>query len=569
LTPSALYETFFQLLEGLAVNNALIAEIIKNEVSPMELDAAVADAERSEMGLLNALADLGHDQARLFKCISDHFGMDTVELNTNFPATSSAHLLESDTARRYRIVPLKENEFAFGDPADIETLDTLRYLFKEPINVVAALPEHISAALDRLYPVVNGDAETMIGLMGEEENQHLGKEDVAITIDDDSDEPIIKLVNLLILEGFKQRASDIHLEPLSTEFRVRYRIDGALREVEGPPRRLHPSVISRLKIMAGMKISEKRLPQDGRIEIRAAGRDLDLRVSSIPTNHGESIVMRILDKQNLTLGLPSLGFHEDDQKIFQRLIQYPDGILLITGPTGSGKTTSLYACLNELNKPDRKIITVEDPVEYQLSGINQVHVRADIGLTFSAALRSMLRQAPNIIMIGEIRDRETAEIAVNAALTGHLVLSTLHTNDAPSAVTRLADIGVKPFLISSSVRGIMAQRLIRTICEHCKIPHAPTASEQSLVGNISKVWKGDGCPACGNTGYFGRKGIFELMNVNDDLRQMIYDGATSTELRASARALGMRTLREDGLRKVADGITTINEVLRVTMRDEI
>ncbi|MDF7824144.1 ATPase, T2SS/T4P/T4SS family [Pontiellaceae bacterium B12227] len=550
------------------MNNTLIAEIIKNEVSPMELDAAVSDAGRSENTLLDVLADLGHDKARLFGCIATHFGMETAELHAGFPAASNAHLLDAETARRYRIVPLQKNEFAFGDPADIETLDTLRYLFKEPIQLKAALPEQISAAMERLYPSVDGDAETIIGQMGDDEKLQFEKEDVALTLNDDSEEPIIKLVNLLILEGFKQRASDIHLEPLSTQFRVRYRIDGALREVEGPPRRLHPSVISRLKIMAGMKISEKRLPQDGRIEIRVTGRDLDLRVSSIPSNHGESIVMRILDKQNLTLGLPNLGFHEDDQKTFQRLIQYPDGILLITGPTGSGKTTSLYACLNELNKPDRKIITVEDPVEYQLSGINQVHVRADIGLTFSAALRSMLRQAPNIIMIGEIRDRETAEIAVNAALTGHLVLSTLHTNDAPSAVTRLADIGVKPFLVSSSVRGIMAQRLVRTICKHCKKPHPPTAAEQNLVGMVSNVWEGDGCAACGHTGYLGRKGIFELMNVNDDLRQMIYNGASSTELRASARALGMRTLREDGLRKVADGITTVNEVLRVTMRDK-
>ena len=550
------------------MNNTLIAEILKAEISPIELDAAVADANCTGTGLLDMLSELGHDKTQLFTCLASHFGMETVELGPTHPASSCANLLNADTAQRYRIIPLRKNKFAFGDPADIETLDTLRYLFKEPIHVVAAQPEQIETAMNRLYPSIDGNAETMIGRMGEKEHRQLDKEDVALTINDDSDEPIIKLVNLLILEGFKQRASDIHLEPLSTQFRVRYRIDGALREVEGPPCRLHPSVISRLKIMAGMKISEKRLPQDGRIEIRVTGRDLDLRVSSIPTNHGESIVMRILDKQNLTLGLPNLGFHEDDQKIFQRLIQYPDGILLITGPTGSGKTTSLYACLNHLNKPDRKIITVEDPVEYQLSGINQVHVRADIGLTFSAALRSILRQAPNIIMIGEIRDRETAEIAVNAALTGHLVLSTLHTNDAPSAVTRLADIGVKPFLVSSSIRGIMAQRLVRTVCQHCKIPHAPSTAEQKLVGNISKVWKGDGCPACGNTGYLGRKGIFELMNVNDDLRQMIYNGVTSTELRDEARALGMRTLREDGLRKVADGMTTVNEVLRVTMRDE-
>ncbi|MDF7800201.1 ATPase, T2SS/T4P/T4SS family [Pontiellaceae bacterium B1224] len=543
----------------MATNNAYIAEIIKNSISPMELEAAVADAEQTGTDLLDRLAALGHDKSRLFSCIAEHCGMEAVALNTSFPQNEAADLLDAETAWRYRIVPLEENKFAFGDPTDIETLDTLRYLFKEPIRVVVALPEQICTVLDRLYPTESGTSN----------NAGPGKEDVALSIEDDSDEPIIKLVNLLIMEGFKQRASDIHLEPLSTRFRVRYRIDGTLREVEGPPRRLHPSVISRLKIMAGMKISEKRLPQDGRIEIRVTGRDLDLRVSSIPTNHGESIVMRILDKQNLTLGLPNLGFHEDDQKIFERLILYPDGILLITGPTGSGKTTSLYACLNHLNTPARKIITVEDPVEYQLSGINQVHVRSDIGLTFSAALRAMLRQAPNTIMIGEIRDRETAEIAINAALTGHLVLSTLHTNDAPSAVTRLTDIGIKPFLISSSLRGIMAQRLVRTICESCKISYAASPAEQNLVGPVSNLWKGEGCPTCGHTGYLGRKGIFELMNVTDDLRQMIYAGAPATELRAAARARGMRTLREDGLLKATEAITSVNEVLRVTMRDEI
>ncbi|MEI6891916.1 MAG: GspE/PulE family protein [Pontiella sp.] len=550
------------------MNNTLIAKCIKTEISPLELEAAVAETNRTGTRLLDTLADRGHNPFRLFSCLATHFGLETAALDAHFPPVSSAHLLHSETARRYRIVPLKKNEFAFGDPTDIETIDTLRYLFKEPILIKAALPEQINAALERLYPQTDSNTKTVIDPTNEDDQQPIKKEDGALTLPEDRDEPLIKLVNALLLEGYKQRASDIHLEPLATQFRIRYRIDGALREVEGPPRRLHPSVINRLKIMAGMKISEKRLPQDGRIKLRVPGRDLDLRVSSIPSNHGESMVMRILDPQNLTLGLPHLGFHEDDQKTFQRLIQYPDGILLITGPTGSGKTTSLYACLNALNQPDRKIITVEDPVEYQLNGINQVQVRTDIGLTFSTALRSILRQAPNVIMIGEIRDRETAEIAINAALTGHLVLSTLHTNDAPSAVTRLANLGVKPFLISSSVRGIMAQRLVRTICVHCKTPLAPTPTEQNLVGTLSKVWKGNGCVACGHTGYLGRKGLFELMNVNDDLRQMIYSGASSTELRASARALGMHTLREDGLRKVAEGITTLNEVLRVTLRDE-
>ncbi len=554
-------------------NNPYIADILKDRLPAGELATALEEAMRKDAGLLDVLSERGHGKDALFAAIAAYCGMESVTLSATEPPPSAAKLLSAELATRYRIVPIRKTagalQVAFGDPTDIETIDTLCYLSKEPIEVLAALPEQIDSALERLYPEATRDVDAILGQMGDEESHQFEKEDIALgTGTTARDEPIIKLVNVLILEGFKQRASDIHLEPLSRTFRVRYRIDGALREVEGPPRRLHPSVISRIKIMAGMKISEKRLPQDGRIEIRAMGRDLDLRVSAIPTNHGESIVMRILDKENLLLGLPNLGFHSNDQRTFERLIQYPDGILLITGPTGSGKTTTLYACLNHLNRPDRKIITVEDPVEYQLSGINQVHVRPGIGLTFGAALRSMLRQAPNIIMIGEIRDRETAEIAVNAALTGHLVLSTLHTNDAPSAVTRLADIGVKPFLVSSSVRGIMAQRLVRTICPHCKTAHDPTETESRLLGGATQLFSGKGCAECGQTGYRGRKGIFELLNVNDEIRQMIYAGATTTELRAAARGQGMRTLREDGLRKAADGTTTIAEVLSVTMRDE-
>ncbi len=539
------------------MNNVYIASILKNAVGAMELEAAMAEAEQQHDDLLDVLERSGYSKEELFKTIAESCGLDFQRLSPLMPPASNSNLLDARIARRYAMVPITGNRFAVGDPTDIETLDTVRYLFNEPVELVAALPDQIEAALNRLYPISAPDAEAE-----QETAPH------AEPVSTEGEEPIIKLVNMLIIEGFKQRASDIHLEPLSATFRIRYRIDGALREVDGPPRRLHPSVISRLKIMAGMKISEKRLPQDGRIEINAAGRSLDLRVSSIPTNHGESIVMRILDKQTLKLGLPNLGFHEQDQRTFERLIQYPDGILLVTGPTGSGKTTSLYACLNHLNQPDRKIITVEDPVEYQLSGINQVHVRSDIGLTFGAALRAMLRQAPNIIMIGEIRDRETAEIAVNAALTGHLVLSTLHTNDAPSAVSRLTDIGIKPFLISSSVRGIMAQRLVRTICAHCKTTYEPSPVERQLAGVSSKLWKGEGCAVCGQTGYHGRKGIFELMVVNDALREMIYQQAAVTELRTAARADGMHTLREDGFRKAADGITSISEVLRVTMRDQ-
>jgi general secretion pathway protein E/type IV pilus assembly protein PilB len=336
---------------------------------------------------------------------------------------------------------------------------------------------------------------------------------------------------------------------------------------------LQAAILQRIKIMSGMKISEKRVPQDGRIEISVMNRSLDLRVSSVPTNHGESIVMRLLEKQSISYGLPQLGFLSDDQQRFERLIAMPDGVLLVTGPTGSGKTTTLYACLGQINKPDRKIITVEDPVEYQMSGVNQVQVNRDVGLNFSSALRAILRQAPNIVMIGEIRDAETADIAMEAALTGHLVFSTLHTNDAPSAVTRLLDIGVKPFLVASALRAAMAQRLVRCICEHCRERHTVTAREMKMLGDAARetakgeIYRGRGCTVCGLSGYKGRKGIFEIFMVDDSIQRMIFDHLPATDLRARAREMGMRTLREDGLLKVVSGMTTLEEVLRATMGD--
>ena len=357
-------------------------------------------------------------------------------------------------------------------------------------------------------------------------------------------------------------------------FRIRYRIDGVLREQESPPRRLQGAILQRFKLMANMKLSERRIPQDGRIQIKVRGRELDLRVSTVPTGHGESIVMRILDKQNLSLGLPELGFMTDDQQFFENLIQLPDGVILVTGPTGSGKTTTLYACLGQINKPDRKIITVEDPVEYQMSGINQVAVHTDIGMTFAAALRAILRQAPNIVMIGEIRDLETAGIATEAALTGHLVFSTLHTNDAPSAITRLLDMGVKNFLVASALRAVMAQRLVRSICSECRGEYDPDVTEIRSLGldpqqyQGAKLYKGSGCTRCNQSGYKGRKGIFEIFKLDDEIQQMIFDNRPARDLRARAREMGMRTLREDGVRKVLAGITTVSEVLRVTMGDE-
>ena len=379
---------------------------------------------------------------------------------------------------------------------------------------------------------------------------------------------------MLLIEAHRAGASDIHLEPLDKKFRVRFRVDGVLQEMQAPPKRLQSAIISRLKIMTGsMSIAEKRLPQDGRIQVKIKKKPLDLRVSTIPTNHGESVVMRLLDKSSLKLGLPELGFFSDDQETFERMIKLPDGILLVTGPTGSGKTTTLYACLNYINKPDRKIITVEEPIEYQMTGINQVQVNTEIGMTFPAALRSILRQAPNIIMIGEIRDLETASIATNASLTGHLVFSTLHTNDAPAAVARLVDLGVQPFLVASSVRAIMAQRLVRRLCAHCKQPAELSETELRALriepGQLSEaqVMKPVGCDQCRQIGYKGRVGIFEIFPIDDDVRHMINKRSPTLMLRQRARELGMRTLREDGVRKVLAGLTSAEEVISITVGD--
>ena len=454
-----------------------------------------------------------------------------------------------------------------------------RSILKMNVEPVVASKGDIDVALGRYYGSADDTVESMLQEITEGDveisvptkAQESKIEDATAT---EADAPIIKLVGLLIMEAYRNRASDIHIEPLEKRLRVRYRIDGVMHEVDNPPKRLQAAIISRLKIMANMSIAEKRVPQDGRIQIPVMGKTLDLRVSSLPTNHGESIVMRILDKSSLLLGLGDLGFFSDDQEKMEKLISLPDGIFLVTGPTGSGKTTTLYACLNSINKPDRKIITVEDPVEYQLAGINQVQVNADINLTFAAALRSILRQAPNIIMIGEIRDLETANIAVQASLTGHLVFSTLHTNDAPSAVTRLIDMGVKPFLVASSVRAIMAQRLIRRICQNCKEPYVPNEYEMRTLklnpDEIAKatIFKGKGCPECGRTGYRGRRGIYEIFILNEEVRQLIYERVPSNVLRTRARELGMRTLREDGIRKIMTGMTTPEEIISITVGDE-
>ena len=380
--------------------------------------------------------------------------------------------------------------------------------------------------------------------------------------------PVIRLVESILGQAVARRASDIHLEPLAQRFRVRYRIDGVLQPGEDLPRGLERPVVSRLKIMGNMNIAEKRLPQDGRVRFSVNGRTVDLRISSLPAVHGESVVLRLLEPDRIRLGLDELGLHGTDQRSLARLLNLPDGVVLVTGPTGSGKTTTLYACLNHLNQPDRKIITVEDPVEYQLAGVNQVPVRVDVGMTFAAALRAMLRQAPNVIMVGEIRDRETAEIAINAALTGHLVFSTLHTNDALGAVARLFDLGVKPFLVASALRGVVAQRLVRRVCRRCARPGNAAGPDQARSHFAAATAEGAaGCPACGGSGYAGRLGIFEFLAVNPALQQLIYERAGGAALRAQARAQGMVTLRDDGLRKARAGLTSMDEVLAATVAD--
>ena len=510
------------------------------------------------------------------------FGAEVVHLANLKIEDDVIAIVPRDVAKKYRVIPLTHSEgkvaVAIADPSDLNTLDSLHHLLNADIEPRVASEPDIEAALAKYYggdkAKSMGDNEAFKDVIQELTLEHVDAGAIGDGADVETDAPLIRLVNQIVIDAFKLRASDIHLEPLGKRFRLRYRIDGMLQEMKSPPKQLQAAIIARLKISAGMIISEHRVPQDGRIQTKVGTKLIDLRVSCLPTNHGESIVMRILDKEGLRLGLPELGFLIDDQKTFERIIALPDGILLVTGPTGSGKTTTLYSCLNFINRPDRKIITVEDPVEYILAGINQVQVNDVVGFTFASALRAILRQAPNIVMIGEIRDITTGAIAINAALTGHLVFSTLHTNDAPGAVMRLVDIGVKPFLVASSTRCLMAQRLVRKICKKCIAPYVPSDAEMRALGikqedlKTANIMKGKGCANCNGTGNRGRFGIFEIFVIDDEARKLIYDQVPTNVLRQRAREMGMRTLREDGIRKVLAGMTTPEEVIRATVGDE-
>jgi len=482
--------------------------------------------------------------------------------------------ISSRFIREQKIIPLelKGNilKVVMANPDDVATVDALKVATSAEVVVYGCDDKVLEEYISKFYEQETQNINRIIEDMGEKGVEFLKEEeeDVGHLKDLASEAPIIRLVNMLITRAVEGRASDIHIEPFEDELKVRYRIDGVLHDIESTPKRLQAAIVSRIKIMAKLNIAERRLPQDGRIRLKVGEKEIDLRVSTIPILHGESVVMRILRKEGIVIDLEVLGFPPKTLATFDQLIKKPNGIFLVTGPTGSGKTTTLYGALDKINSPDKKIITVEDPVEYQLKGVNQIQVKAQIGLNFANTLRHIVRQDPDIIMIGEIRDLETAEIAIQSALTGHLVFSTLHTNDAPSAITRLLDMGVENFLLSSTIRGILAQRLVRVICPSCKEKDTSVSDSETLklfgIESAASLYRGKGCETCAFTGYFGRSGIYELLVVDDDIRKLILKNADSGQIRNAAKQNGMRTLLEDGAEKIKAGVTTLNEVLRVT-----
>jgi len=518
----------------------------------------------------------------LYRAAAEEFYGVTFATEENYPKEPMLfdHLSVQFMKESKFIPALQENgtlTVIMSDPFDFYALDAIRLITSHQIKILLGEEAEILKAIEAFYGSGTTSMEKIIEDIegGIPEYQAEDEENVDHLRDMASEGPVIRLVNLIITRAMERRASDIHFEPFEDQFRIRYRIDGVLHDVESPPRRLQAAIISRVKIMAKMNIAERRLPQDGRIMLRVKGKEIDFRVSSVPTIHGESLVLRILDKSSIVLDIEKLGFPEDILKGFQELVANPHGIILVTGPTGSGKTTTLYCALQKINSSEKKIITVEDPVEYQLSGVNQIQVKPSIGLTFANALRSIVRQDPDVILIGEIRDAETAEIAIHSALTGHLVLSTLHTNDAPSAITRLVDMGMEDYLLSSTIIGILAQRLVRTACPFCQVPHQLDPAilkemkleEEDLERlNIIEV---QGCEKCANSGYWGRSGIFEFLKVTEEIQKLILGKKDSNIIKEAARRNGMRTLREDGWLRVKAGMTTAGEVLRVTQEEEI
>jgi type IV pilus assembly protein PilB len=562
------------------ISDPLLSLVKENGlVDDLQYEEVVAEFKRGGTPVFQLLQDFGiMNLDDILQVIAHHLGASVVSLRDREFPPDLLKIIPANVARMYQCIPVGADngtlQVAIADPLDPARADEIQFAVKRDVQVVVADPADIQKAIERLYGMESADFTEILKELGSDEE--IARE-AAEAVESDAAAaeaanaaPIVKFVNLVLFQAIQDRASDIHFEPFETEFRIRYRVDGALYEMSPPPKHLALPVISRIKVMSGLNISERRLPQDGRINFSAGNRNIDLRVSTLPTQFGESVVLRILDRAAVNLDIETLGFPKYVHDYVTEAVQRPNGIFIVTGPTGSGKTTTLYSCLRRINTIDSKLLTAEDPVEYDIEGIMQVAVSESAGLTFAKALRSFLRQDPDIIMVGEIRDLETAQIAVQASLTGHLVMSTLHTNDAPGAVTRLIDMGLEPFLISSSLTSVLAQRLVRTICKNCRTTFEPTEEQLGLL-NLSPHDLGDkvfhygrGCSVCNDTGYKGRKGIFELLVISEPVRQLINERAPTVVVRQKAVELGMVTLREDGLRGIFEGDTTIEEVVKYT-----
>ena len=563
-----------------AFSTILVSEGV---ISAEQLAEAVRIATSSGKKVQDEVVRLGYATGdKVMKALANAYRMPFVDLTGIEVDEDVVGKLPESVARENSIFPLADLggtlRIATCDPSDMDAQEKLRFILNREIEMAIAPREQIVEAINRHYGLSDGEsADSMLQEFTDtaiDFTETALEQEAAAADEDQSDAPVVKLVNLIITEAVQLRASDIHIEPFEDRVRIRYRIDGRLQERDNPPRRLLGAILSRIKILSKLDIAERRRSQDGRIKLTADGKDYDLRVSVLPTNHGQSVVMRILDKDNIKVGIRQLGLSENDFRQFKNLIRRPNGIILVTGPTGSGKTTTLYAALNELNRPDTKIITAEDPVEYYLAGINQVEIRHSIGLDFARVIRSMLRQAPNVILVGEMRDTETAQMGIQASLTGHLVFSTLHTNDAPGAITRMIDMGVPAYLVASSVIAVLAQRLVRVNCTKCKQPYQPLDTQIESAGITPEMlegatfMKGRGCGHCQKSGYKGRLGIFELMVMTNKIREMAFQGAATQEIRRAAVSQGMRIMFEDGIAKTLRGITTLDEVFRVSKRTE-
>jgi type IV pilus assembly protein PilB len=560
--------------------NLLVSEGI---VSADQLAEAMRASTASGKKLHDEVVRLGYAPGeKVMKALAKAYRLKFIDLSTLEVPAEVIGLLPESVARENSIFPVSEQgaalRIATCDPTDLDTQEKLRFILNRDVELALAPRDQIVEAINRHYGL--SDGESADSMLQEFTDTAIDFTETAVeqeanqAAEDISDAPVVKLVNLIITEAVQLRASDIHVEPFEDRIRIRYRIDGRLVERDNPPRRLLGAILSRIKILSKLDIAERRRPQDGRIKLTADGKDYDLRVSVMPTNHGQTVVMRVLDKDNIRVGIRQLGLSEGDFRNFKNLIRRPNGIILVTGPTGSGKTTTLYASLNELNRPDTKIITAEDPVEYYLAGINQVEIKHSIGLDFARVIRSMLRQAPNVILVGEMRDTETAQMGIQASLTGHLVFSTLHTNDAPGAITRMIDMGVPAYLVASSVIAVLAQRLIRVNCPKCKQPFQPLDTQLEAAGVTPEMlkgatfMKGRGCANCQKSGYKGRLGIFELMVMTSKIRELAFQGAPTQEIRRAACGQGMKVMFDDGVQKVLRGITTFDEVFRVSKRME-